>query len=347
MKENLWRAGAPIATDLADCLEPGDKPLPVARFTRRWGSDGPIPAMIKAAGQVHDEYSSKWGAEEVLSVQRYCQLLGVRLLGSPPQSRPLSFYSGGMAEIRGRSSQHSGRILLGNRPQITIPESVDRNESRLSIAHELGHLLIHKVEGGLDETTIRLDSSPQEEAIAEFAARLLLLPGPGKQSSGSIAKQCLREASRRRVPLRAAAARAADSDRPVSAIRGVILWRMRAAEASGKGSTSFERLTPFWHFFPGHFIPLNKCRSREGSLVARLAEASLDNSCDQSEEEVSIGSVRGTFHIDAIAWGSIIRGTRKVLSFFLSEADFSIARKPRSGHESIESERPIQGRLNI
>jgi hypothetical protein len=126
----------------------------------------------------------------------------------------------------------------------------------------------------------------------------------------------------------------------------VILWRVRAQEY-GKNSPLFERLTPFWKIFPGHFIPFNKCRSREGSLVAQLAEASEDDSCDQSEEEVSIGSVRGTFHIDAIAWGSTTRGTRKILSFFLSEADSSGARKPRSDQGAIESEGAIQGRLNI
>jgi Zn-dependent peptidase ImmA (M78 family) len=49
---------------------------------------------------------------------------------------------------------------------------VEFERARVAVAHELAHVLIHKKADGYDEATIRLQSSPTEEALAEYGARL-------------------------------------------------------------------------------------------------------------------------------------------------------------------------------
>ncbi len=206
-------------------------------------------------------------------------------------------------------------------PQGRPPSTVDQVRARLSVAHELGHYLIHKRESGPDKASLRLGSTREEEAIAEYAARLLLLPNGLSPSTGKMypsqAAMCIAEAGLAKVTIHAATARLADPDQPRVGIRGAILWRLNAAVPH---SAPIEhRLTPHWHLCPGAFVPIRRCRARAGSLVASLAAKGPNSAFDSREEEIKIGTLKGHYTVDAFAWGSVRAGTRLVLSMFVDQ----------------------------
>ena len=209
----------------------------------------------------------------------------------------------------------------------------------MSAAHEIGHFLIHHRGDKLDLATAKMGPSPEEEAIVEYASRLLLMPEFSTVSrpqpkatrteqlplitdeshrpasdvlASNLAKDSIVEAQRAEVTIHSAVARLGDPDRSSGGIRCAVLWRMTTRISSD--APTWQRLTPHWHL-SNAFIPIGKCSARSGSLVADLAEKDIPTQGSRFEE-VSIGGLVGKYMVDAFAWGALASGTRLVLSIF-------------------------------
>jgi Zn-dependent peptidase ImmA (M78 family) len=92
---------------------------------------------------------------------------------------------------------------------------VDYATARVSVAHELGHVLVHLRANDFDEATVRMPSSPEEECIAEYRARLLLMPSRAwlEMPMGSnLAEEAVIRSNIARVTIRSAVARLGDPD---------------------------------------------------------------------------------------------------------------------------------------
>jgi Zn-dependent peptidase ImmA (M78 family) len=203
------------------------------------------------------------------------------------------------------------------RPIVRLPLNIGWNRGRVAAAHEIGHVLIHRRGDAYDQATIRLGSTPVEEVLAEYAARLLLLPRElldpwlVECRTENYALKSVKLAQLAQVSLHAATARLGDPDAGNWKIRGAILWRM------SKSAEQF--LTPYWHLCPGAYIPLARCKARKGSLIDELGNET-SRAAGSRVEEVNVGSLRGKFLIDAFSWGSLADRTRVVLSVFQTES---------------------------
>ena len=257
--------------------------------------------------------TQKDGPAAPIAVERLCEIYGASVTGIRPKSRDANVYSIDSWQSR---RGHTGRVSFdGSRAHITIPESVDYPTARLSVAHELGHLLIHRRGEEHDEVTLRLGSSPGEEALAEYAARMLLIPSGCCEATAeaNLAEFAITQASRLRVTIHSFVERLGDPDVASTSIQGAILWRMHPGVAASE--PLYARLTPQWHLCRDAFIPIRKCKARPGSLVAHLAAVEASAAMSK-REEVNVGSFAGHFQVDAFAWGSVDDGTRLILSVF-------------------------------
>jgi hypothetical protein len=291
-------------------------PLSVKRFAEESGTDSPSTAIKLAADLLLAAYAE--GSHEVrppIEVERLCHLCGAELEGGRPKARASNAYSTDNVKPR---LGHTGKLYLDqSKVTIRIPQDIDHSTARISVAHEIGHLLIHRRGSTYDEATIRLRSSPEEEALAEYCARLLLMPSTlwlPPLSSGNLSEYAIARASSMRVTVHSAVVRFGDPDVPSAGVRGAILWRINPEVSSLEPIHA--RLTPQWHLCPESFVPVRKSKARLGSLVAELA-ASGNVAGESRYEEVNIGTFNGYFRTDAFAWGSIQDGTRLVLSLFV------------------------------
>ena len=293
-------------------------PLALRRFAGEFGVDRPTTAMRMAVNGILNSYAVLFEKKDPpIAVERLCEVCSAELTGQRPKGRASNVYSVDRYQPR---IGHTGKLYFRNsRVSIKIPGDVDYATARISVAHELGHLLIHRRGNTYDEATVRLSSSDEEEALAEYAARLLLIP-PGLWSSVSpsenLAVLALSLSSLTKVTLHAVVARTGDPDIPVTGVRAAILWRINRTIPASRPVSA--RLTPQWHLCPGAFVPVGKCKAREGSLVAALASEDSP-AAGSSLEEVEIGSFSGTFRVDGFSWGSVQEGTRLVLSVFRDE----------------------------
>lgn len=299
---------------IGEAWNPDSTPLAVRRFVREFGMECPSKAMKVATDFLLFRYGTQNDPPAApIEVEKLCEIYGASVTGLSPKSRDANVYSVDSWEPR---QGHTGRVSFdGSRALISIPKSVDYATGRLSVAHELGHLLIHRRGEEHDQATLRLGSSPEEEALAEYAARLLLLPSRLCQppSEANLAEFAITQASRMRVTIHCFIARLGDPDIAPTSIEGAILWRMRPDVAASE--PLYARLTPQWHQCRDAFIPIRKCKARPGSLVEHLAAEDAPVAKSR-REEVNIGSFAGHFRIDAFAWGSVNDGTRLVLSVF-------------------------------
>jgi len=138
----------------------------------------------------------------------------------------------------------------------------------------------------------------------------------GLATTSNLAFSCMESASHAGVTLHAAAARIGDPDSPFAGeIRGLILWRMNPQVSANESMAA--RLTPHWHMCRGAFIPVRRCHAGRSSLVAELGALAEETGVASRVERVEIGSFKGDYRVDAVAWGSTRRGTRTVLSVFV------------------------------
>ncbi len=303
-------------------------PLALRRFQECWGSGQSAVAIRLATSSVLADYRQRFpSANPVIRISRLCELIGVRLTGMRPQMRGTRPYIATGSSSSSRQEGHSGTVRFSRQgvPSIEIPEGVDGYRARVAAAHEIGHILLHKRGDKYDEVTTRLPTSVQEEAIAEYAGRLLLIPSRTAEVQ-NLASYAIRSASEAEVTLHAATCRLGDPDQGDLLLRGAVLWKLNSRVGGGSGLSG--RLTPAWHLCPGAFVPIGKCKAREGSLVAGVASES-ESAGGIRTEDVSIGSFTGRFRVHAFAWGSVSAGTRLVLSVFeaLADATFRDCRK--------------------
>lgn len=301
-------------------------PLPLRRFTEWHGQSSPIAAVEVATTRLLDRYrerSVRNGIEPsgMIRVSQLCSICNSTVRGRKFTSSGETVYS--TASPRSTGIGAFGRLeLTAEQRVIHLPESVrDRALARVVVAHELGHILIHQRGNCLDQMTVGLESTPEEEAIAEYAARLMLTPKEmvGPVQGYTLAQSCVYLAGSLSVTIHASALRFGDVEIQTklrSPVRAVILWRLSARSPSVAATAS--RLTPQWFIAPSAFIPVGRCHARGGSVIAQAAdyECGEKPAALQCVEEVRIGSLKGTFLVDAFAWGSLRAGRRLVLSFF-------------------------------
>ena len=310
-------------------------PLAIRRFMTEVGHAQPVLAMQFAAGRVIDAYEAAFRpsvssspqplqqapleflpGREYISVQLLCELLNVGLVGAPARHEPVAEAAYRIAIGEGCSASVE---FLEPRPIVRLPHGIGWQRGRVAAAHEIGHVLIHKRAKGYDAATIRLGSSPQEEVLAEYAARLLLVPkklyGRWLHASQSVnyAQQAVKIAKQAQVSLHTATARLGDPDVGNRTILGAILWRN-----AKRFSQAEPVMEPHWHLCPGAYVPVGRCTARRSSLTADLALGER-RAADSRIEQVSVGTLQGTFRVDAFAWGSTTNRTRAVLSVFRSD----------------------------
>lgn len=286
--------------------------LNVRRFCERLDRDRPIDAINDACMTLLERYCDRYEDWPVrISVWRLCGLLDVDVRGPKPVSSHHLLFAAKAPYSDGCTGAMS---LKSGRPLVRLP-LLDERRARLSLAHELGHVLMHRHKGEIDSAGLRLGYRADEEALAEYAARLLLLPGKSLPPlESNLCRWAADTASNKKVTLHAACARLLDPDLGHKQIRGAILWKMDKRDPEAE--TPLERLKPHWHLCPSAFIPIRRCRSRQGSLIAHLGLGSNRAEFGTVEEDVTIGSLIGHYLVDVFAWGSVEQGTRHVLSFF-------------------------------
>jgi hypothetical protein len=288
-------------------------PLALRRFARALGHASVTEAMRRAVAALLNEYFGGSAPKGPVSVSRLGRLAGAEIQVPAKLTPPRTAYSLGASGRRG----HTGIISFSlGLPKIRVPDAVDKATARISVAHEIGHLLIHRRANRWDDATLRLGSSEEEEALAEYAARLLLMPietaydriGDGQ----NLAQFALQLASAAGVTVHAAVSRLGDPDVADNRVRGAILWRLNPRIPAS--SPVARRMTPQWHMCPGAFVPVGKCAARVGSLAASIA-AGPETTARQCED-VRIGSFTGRYIANGYAWGSVEDGTRLVLTIY-------------------------------
>jgi hypothetical protein len=254
----------------------------------------------------------------LVSVTQLCDVLGIVLEGvAPTMSRAgreiekvdCARYR---SEERARLSFHDGKAVV----RVSERDARSLARARYSVAHEVGHFLIHQRGDTMDWMTLRADTTVEEEALAEYIGRLLLLPKDHVDAFIKLpvtALQCVTLAARAEVSLHAAAARLLDVDATDRGIRGVIFWQMAGRVDSAADIA--KAFAPHWHQCPGSFVPVRRCHLRHDSMLARLAHGT-GKAQDAAQEEVSIGSFKGRFKVSGFAWGSVEKRSRKALSVF-------------------------------
>ena len=294
-----------------------DLPLAIRRLIAETCADSPQEAIERATARSLQNYYKIATSASRISVGILCRSLGVQLQGVPTRATMRRSLEASPGD--GPAPSHSGLLdFSAPQPIISIPTGLDYLKARDSVGHELGHVLIHKRTYGYDQATIRLGSSPVEEALAEYAARLLLMPKTLADSStfqltGNLAARCVELAHDAEVTIHAAMARVGDPDMPKIGIRGAILWRT----LHPTGDSSAASLAPYWHLCGDTFVPLKRGGVRQNSLVARLfLESEGGRITDSAREDVRIGRLCGSFRVDGMAWGSRKYNSRVVLSVF-------------------------------
>jgi len=304
-------------------------PVTLRRFCLRSEMHNVVDAAQQNCRKITELYEEKHpeGGGRV-SVSRLCDLLGIHLKKPKALRRKSGWYSN-LATSRRKERAAGFFSVSQNVVTITVPPDSSWNVARLTVAHEIGHWMLHRTDDGIDHVTLSLPGTEEEECVAEYCGRMLLMHRAFCGDMGNLAEACLREASRLVVTLHASASRLMDPDQIRAGVRGIVLWRLhpRMPATVSVG----ERLTPQWHICPGGFIPVFRCHARHDSLIVRIASAGDDAVADSATEQVEIGSLSGVFHVDAFSWGSIARGTRLVLSVFCDQVGVAKASSVEAG----------------
>ena len=284
-----------------------DLPLAIRRFVKYQEASGIVDAALRASRRLLGEYRNAVAhVHSAVRLTKLAQLQSVVLRGVD------NVTPRGTVELSLRRHYRAAITMGGAAPVITIPPGSDRPGARISVAHELGHLLIHSRGAVVDEITVKIGTSKEEEALAEYIGRLLLLSeriDTTEKAASGVARLGFDLASSADVPLSSALARIGDPDQNLG-VAGVILWELRSDRSLGVA----ERLKPYHRLCGAKFIP-DRSHAREGSLTATAAGGESERIA-VGIESVRIGGFVGEFRVEAYGWGSEDRGTRKVLSTF-------------------------------
>jgi hypothetical protein len=284
-------------------------PLPLRRFASSRGVTRPTLAMKMAAHDLTTRVADP-KRRGPISVQALCRACDVRLQGG----QTLSSRRDSRWAAYSRAMRHKGQIIFqGAGASINVPSELGFAAARMSIAHELGHFLIHA--GCLSRATARLPTSGEEEVLAEYGGRLLLMPA-GTVScdpNANLAEVALCWAQNARTSLHSAVERLGDPDIGLSTVAGAILWGF--GTDAPRTAHIADRLTPRWHLCQPAFVPVGKCKARAQSVIACAASESSTVTAS-AVEQVRIGTFEGLFRVDVVSWGSITDGTRTVLATF-------------------------------
>src|SRR6185295_13814716 len=141
----IARVATSLDSDLASLAASGwrssDSPLAIARFVEECGADRPTSAMKVATDRLMAQYRVRHPLSAPIAVETLCELSSVGLTGKRPKRGISNVYS-----VDGYKPRigHTGKIFFdGPKAIIKIPENLDLGTARVSVAHELGHLLIH------------------------------------------------------------------------------------------------------------------------------------------------------------------------------------------------------------
>lgn len=282
-------------------------PLTIRRFVDEQDAKNIVDAALRATERILvRHYQTEKSIPPKVRLTGIADMLSVSLNG-------LNHIKPSWSHKRPSKQSYRAAITMGpEKTIITVPPGSDRASARISVAHELGHLLIHSRTAGIDLVTVKLGSTHEEEALAEYLGRLLLLWRRTELSEidiGSVARVCFKVADSADVPLTTVLRRLGDPEQAVP-ISGVILWELRR----DTNLTLAERLKPCCPLCGTAFVPFLS-HAREGSLTAQVAGGEQDSTL-VGEESVAIGGFVGDFQVEAFGWGSENRGTRKVLTFF-------------------------------
>lgn len=287
-------------------------PLPLARFATARGVDRATIAMRIATGELLGRISTgKLNRESPISVGALCKACNVSVKGA----ERVSSHRDREWDANVRSRSHVGEIVFdGESASIKIPSRLDFSAARITIAHELGHFLIHTA--ATNRVTARLPSTFEEEALAEYGGRLMLMPSGefDTDPSANLAEVALCWSRIARTTLHSAVARLGDPDIGLTNVRGAIMWRSGDERAVNKGYVS-GNMAPHWHLCSPAYIPIRRCKARPGSIIATAAAESSSVS-GSAVEHVRIGTLNGLFRVDVVSWGFSAEGTRMVLSTF-------------------------------
>jgi hypothetical protein len=287
-------------------------PLALTRFASSFGVTRPTVAMKIAVHHLHERVATpvRRESEVPISVKALCRACDVTLEGaellSSRRDRRWAGYS--------RAMRHRGQIVFkGARASISVPSQLGFAAARMSIAHELGHYLIHSASSS--GVTSRLSTSGEEEILAEYGGRLMLMPLDRLSSdpTANLAEVALAWAQTARTSLHSAVERLGDPDVGLPSVRGAILWGLLAD--APRSTAIADRLTPRWHLCQPAFVPVGKSKARAQSVIANAA-AESSTVAASAVEHVRIGTFEGLFRIDVVSWGSRTDGTRTVLSTF-------------------------------
>jgi hypothetical protein len=282
----------------------------VRQFAERHGCVAANAAMQHAAAAVLIKYDEKHPTSGHISVSWLCDLLGVSLRGTENVMRD----SYGRVPGSGASRiRHDAELRFGTPPVVRLRRQLPEPRARLSIAHELGHFLVRSVDYDLGRSA---SSTPEEEEVAEYGARLLLMPPrlfASTIATGTepLPARCLRTAGALRTTIRSVAVRLFDPDVRCFSLAAIILWRM----AEEQDDTTGPRFVPWWFVAPNTFVP-RAAWARHSCVVMTAAMSAEPDTVAGNVEDVAIGSLAGRFRVDAFAWGRLSDQSRVVLSCF-------------------------------
>lgn len=292
-------------------------PYALAEFSAWHGGVRPVEAAALIAQRVLLDLYGKKQVPDVVSVSHLCDLLGIELHGAKPSLSRSTLKRESIDYLKTSVSFDARLRFRDGKPIIEVrTSSVER--ARVSVAHEIGHYLILQRGKEVDWVALRSNSSKEEESLAEYIGRLLLVPPmmTARMLGNAVSsKKIMNLANVARVTLHSAVSRSVDPDQTDKSLKGCILWTIPSTIAEDL-EQSAHLFAPRWHVCPDFFIPVKKCHILHELLLHRLVDGE-DDRYGVAEEEVSIGSMKGWFTVDAFAWGSLAKRTRTALSAFL------------------------------
>ncbi len=229
----------------------------------------------------------------------------------PPFSLDHILTSYGVREVRDRLLNRDARLILEDgSPVIEVNPLFPRVRRRLSIAHEIGHMILNDCAGrGRFHIS---HGEATEEAWCNHIAGVLLAPdiavrrffaatnGFGDWKDQVCCSRIIDAARSFEVSVDVMARRIFH-DLALAPSKIAIIWRNKE-NGTSKTSERALRISSVWHSLSkGIFIPLNKTVSPT-SIIQRVYSS---GEALYGEEDLELGSLKGTFTVEASGFGFV------------------------------------------